>query len=46
MFDRFKSTGNWAADLGRDLELVFWIGVSALVLVPVLAVALVLVWLL
>lgn len=41
---RYRSTGNWAEDMGHDLEVFFKLAVVAFCLVPILMVTLVVVW--
>lgn len=38
---RWQSTGNWAEDLGRDIQLFLILGLASLVVVPVLLIIIV-----
>lgn len=38
MFDKYRSTGNWAEDLGNGIHLLLMLGFAAVIAIPVLLV--------
>lgn len=41
MFNKYRSTGNWAEDLGNGIHFLLMLGLAAVITIPILLVVIV-----